>query len=55
MEAARIGAPPAGARPPGLTERARGERRLAWALCAPAVITMVLVTGYPIGYALYLS
>jgi multiple sugar transport system permease protein len=55
MEAARIGAPPAGARPARLTERARSERRLAWALCAPAVITMVLVTGYPIGYALYLS
>jgi multiple sugar transport system permease protein len=55
MEAARIGDPPAGARAAGLTERARGERRLAWALCAPAVVTMLLVTGYPIGYALYLS
>jgi trehalose/maltose transport system permease protein len=38
-----------------LTERARGERRLAWMLCAPAVVTMLLVTGYPIGYAFYLS
>jgi len=55
MEAARVDAPPAGARPAGLTERARGERRLAWTLCAPAVVTMLLVTGYPIGYALYLS
>ena len=24
-------------------------------LCAPAVIAMLLVTGYPIGYAFYLS
>ena len=24
-------------------------------LCAPAVIVMLLVTGYPIGYAIYLS
>ena len=24
-------------------------------LCAPAVIAMLLVTGYPIGYAVYLS
>jgi multiple sugar transport system permease protein len=39
----------------GLTERARSERRLAWMLCAPAVITMLLVTGYPIAYAVYLS
>jgi multiple sugar transport system permease protein len=39
----------------GVTGRAKGERRLAWMLCAPAVITMLLVTGYPIGYAIYLS
>ena len=39
----------------GLTERSRAERRLAWTLCAPAVITMLLVTGYPIAYAIYLS
>jgi len=37
------------------SDRARGERRLAWMLCAPAVIAMLLVTGYPIGYAFYLS
>jgi len=37
------------------TERARAERRLAWTLCAPAVIAMLVVTGYPIGYAVYLS
>jgi multiple sugar transport system permease protein len=33
----------------------RSERRLAWMLCAPAVIVMLLVTGYPIAYAIYLS
>jgi multiple sugar transport system permease protein len=39
----------------GTTERARAERKLAWLLCAPAVIAMLIVTGYPIGYAIYLS
>jgi len=39
----------------GITERARAERKLAWMLCAPAVIMMVLVTAYPIGYAIVLS
>ena len=34
--------------------RDRAER-LGWMLCAPAVIAMVLVTAYPIGYALVLS
>ena len=38
-----------------LTDRVRAERRLAYMLCAPAVLTMVLVTGYPILYAFYLS
>lgn len=38
-----------------LTERGREERRLAWMLCAPAVFMMVLVTAYPVGYALWLS
>jgi multiple sugar transport system permease protein len=38
-----------------ITDRAKAERRTAWLLCAPAVITMLLVTGYPIGYAIYLS
>jgi multiple sugar transport system permease protein len=37
------------------TARAKEERRLAWLLCAPAVIMMLLVTAYPIGYAFYLS
>jgi multiple sugar transport system permease protein len=38
-----------------LSEGARAERRLGWMLCAPAVIVMVLVTAYPVIYALYLS
>jgi multiple sugar transport system permease protein len=37
------------------TERGREERRLGWMLCAPAVIAMLLVTAYPIGYAIVLS
>ncbi len=42
-------------RKPPLSEGARAERRLGWLLCAPAVIVMVAVTAYPIGYAIYLS
>src|SRR3954447_8667285 len=38
-----------------MTDRAREERRTAWKLCAPAVIVMLLVTGYPIIYAIVLS
>src|SRR5918994_6894724 len=38
-----------------VTERSREERRLGWMLCAPAVIAMLLVTAYPIGYAFVLS
>ena len=37
------------------TEKTKAERKLAWMLCAPAVIAMVLVTGYPIVYAFILS
>jgi multiple sugar transport system permease protein len=40
---------------PQLSEGARAERRLGWLLCAPAVIVMVAVTAYPVGYAIYLS
>ncbi|MET0558750.1 MAG: sugar ABC transporter permease [Solirubrobacterales bacterium] len=36
-------------------QRSRSERRLAWLLCAPAVIAMLAVTAYPIGYAVVLS
>jgi multiple sugar transport system permease protein len=38
-----------------MTDRARAERKLAWMLCAPAVVAMLIVTGYPICYAVYLS
>src|SRR6266436_7195115 len=40
---------------PQLTEGQRAERRLGWLLCAPAVIVMIAVTAYPVGYAIYLS
>ena len=33
----------------------RAEHRLAWLLCAPAVIAMLVVTAYPMLYALWLS
>jgi multiple sugar transport system permease protein len=56
MEAATAPAPTTAApRKKRVTERTRAERKLAWMLCAPAVIAMVLVTGYPIGYAIWLS
>jgi multiple sugar transport system permease protein len=41
--------------PAALSEGARQERRLGWWLCAPAVVVMLAVTAYPIGYAVYLS
>ncbi len=40
---------------PRVSERTRSERRLAWMLCAPAVLAMLAVTAYPIGYAIVLS
>ena len=40
---------------PQLSEGARAERRLGWMLCAPAVVVMLAVTGYPLIYAVYLS
>jgi multiple sugar transport system permease protein len=39
----------------GLTDRAKQERKLAWMLCAPAVAVMILVAGFPIIYAFWLS
>jgi multiple sugar transport system permease protein len=39
----------------GVSDRTRSERRLAWMLCAPAVLAMLLVTAYPIAYAIVLS
>jgi multiple sugar transport system permease protein len=46
--------PPPGAKP-GRSERLRHERRLGLRLSAPAFLLMVLVTGYPLGYAVALS
>jgi trehalose/maltose transport system permease protein len=43
------------ARKAELSEGARAERRLGWLLCAPAVIVMIAVTAYPVGYAVWLS
>jgi multiple sugar transport system permease protein len=51
VEAAQRGRP----RRKQLSEGARAERRLGWLLCAPAVLVMIAVTAYPIGYAIYLS
>src|SRR6478752_8968701 len=39
----------------GLTDRAKAERKLAYILCAPAVLVMLLVAGFPILYAFWLS
>src|SRR5829696_5580926 len=55
MEAATRTAPPGAPPRQRTTDRAKAERKLAWTLCAPAVIAMLVVTGYPIGYAVYLS
>jgi multiple sugar transport system permease protein len=59
MESAALPAPQAAAQPSpkkrGLSDRARAERKTAYLLCAPAVIVMAAVTGYPILYALWLS
>jgi multiple sugar transport system permease protein len=38
-----------------LSDRSKSERKLGWMLCAPAVFAMILVTAYPIGYAVVLS
>src|ERR1700729_1704619 len=40
---------------PQLSEGARAERRLGWMLCAPAVVVMLAVTGYPLISAISLS
>jgi multiple sugar transport system permease protein len=53
-----VAAPAATAPPKGrarITERARGERRLAYMLIAPSVIVMLIVTAYPIVDAVVLS
>src|SRR5260370_21427237 len=40
---------------PQLSEGARAERRLGFLLCAPAVLVMIAVPAYPVGYAIFLS
>ena len=40
---------------PAVSERARGERRLGIYLTLPSYVVMLLVTAYPLGYALVLS
>ena len=47
--------PPAPHRAPAVSDSQRAERRLAFLLCAPAVLVMLAVTAYPIGYAVWLS
>ena len=54
MEAATTNAPTPAPRPK-VTDRARAERKLGWMLTAPAALMMLLVTAYPIGYAVVLS
>src|SRR5947199_3636107 len=44
-----------GASPKRSPGRVRGERLLAWLLCAPAVLVMLAVTVYPVVYAIWLS
>jgi len=39
----------------GITDRARGERKLGWMLAGPAFIVMLAVTAYPILQATYES
>jgi multiple sugar transport system permease protein len=41
--------------PAATSDRTKAERKLGLMLCAPAVFVMLLVTVYPIGYALVLS
>ena len=41
--------------PTQTTDRTKAERKLAFMLCAPAVLAMLLVTVYPILYAIFLS
>jgi multiple sugar transport system permease protein len=50
-----VTAVPARRRKAKVSDRTRDERRLGLMLCAPAVVAMLLVTAYPIGYAVVLS
>src|SRR4051794_19709331 len=44
-----------GAPPPRMSDRTSHERRLGLLLSAPAFVVMVLVTAYPLVYAVILS
>ena len=59
MSDVAVGTERATAAPPakkaGLTDRAKAERKLGWLLCAPSVFVMLLVAGFPIVYAFWLS
>lgn len=44
-----------GRRAAPLSAPVRAQRRLAWALCAPAAVVILAVTAYPVAYAVYLS
>jgi multiple sugar transport system permease protein len=55
MEASAQKTPTPPAKPRKTSSRTRSERKLAWMLCAPAVIVMLAVTAYPILYAFVLS
>ena len=50
-----VAEPTAPAAPTGGTDDSKSERRLAFLLIAPAVLLMLAVTAYPIGYAVWLS
>ncbi len=47
--------PPPHHHAPRVSDEKRAQRRLAALLCAPAVLVMLAVTAYPIGYAVWLS
>jgi multiple sugar transport system permease protein len=55
----QVGAPATSRRkrggPAQTSDRSKAERKLAFMLCAPAVLVMLLVTVYPILYAIVLS
>jgi multiple sugar transport system permease protein len=56
--AATVDTKPVHTAPPavtGLSGRAKAERKLGLMLCAPAVIVMLFVAGFPILYAFWLS
>lgn len=57
LAAAKAGTPGAHRKngKPALSEGKKAERRLGLLLAAPAAIIIVLVTAYPIGYAVWLS